>query len=53
MLIIIPVKLLILTQALKEQKTQHNGTVFTKSKKINLTKQNKSTSENPGATSHA
>jgi hypothetical protein len=36
---------LIITQALQEQITQHNGTVFIKSRAINLTKQDKSTSE--------
>jgi hypothetical protein len=43
---------LILTQALKEHITQHNGTVFTKSRAINLTKQNKSTSKTTGAQRH-
>jgi hypothetical protein len=48
MLIIIPV----LTQTLKEQITQHNGTGFTKLKVITLEILDKFTSETPGAQLH-
>jgi hypothetical protein len=43
---------LILTQALKEQITQHNETVFTKSREITLQILDKSSSETPGAQLH-
>jgi hypothetical protein len=43
---------LILIQPFQEQIAQYNGIVFTKSRAINMTKQNKSTSETPGAQIH-